>query len=215
MVWLMSDSSAAAPVPPGWYADTTVPGQMRWWSGVEWTEHVSAPYAAARPARPALPPDRPVYNVFIWLIVLLPLVSAGLLFAWQPTFTFPSIDSSDGAAGVFSMYSSIFTVGYVLIAVGGLVIYGLSALFAYRDSVWLRKQGVERPFAWPWVFLYSPVYVIGRSVIVRRVAAPRGLVPIWVFIGVYVVSFLVSMVWTLVFMANLYSQLPSYGSYPA
>ncbi|HEY4225733.1 MAG TPA: DUF2510 domain-containing protein [Pseudolysinimonas sp.] len=204
----MSDAPAAA-IPPGWYADTTVPGQLRWWNGTEWTEHVSAPYSTAPQARQTLPPGRPIYSVFIWLIVLLPLASIGFLFAWQPDFSSLSSLSTDPTAAATAPLTSLFTPGYFLIVLGGLVIYGLNAVFAWRDVVWLRKQGVERPFAWPWIFLYSPVYVIGRSVIVRRVAAPRGLAPIWVYIAVIVVGFIASIAWTALLLSQIATELPT------
>jgi hypothetical protein len=37
----------APPPPPGWYSDTIVPGQLRWWDGTRWTESIQA---APRPA---------------------------------------------------------------------------------------------------------------------------------------------------------------------
>ena len=208
----MSESTpAAAAVPPGWYDDGTGSGQQRWWSGVEWTEHVATPTVIVRPLLPA---DRPVYSVWIWLIVLLPLLSLGSFFLWQPNFDYLSSPGSLATPGYESRYlSSMFTPGYFVLLFGGWILYGLTAVFAWRDAVWLRKQGVVRPFAWPWVFLYSPAYVIGRSVIVRRVAAPRGLAPIWVLIAVVVLGFVVAIVWTVSLMSGMLSHLPDYSSY--
>ncbi|MEO6116192.1 MAG: DUF2510 domain-containing protein [Pseudolysinimonas sp.] len=207
----MSDTApSAAAVPPGWYADATVPGQMRWWSGTEWTEHVAAPYSGAPLARPVLPADRPVYSVFIWLIVLLPLLTYGSLFAWQPNFDYLS-NPSDPTSIYGSIYGSILTPGYFVIIFGSWIVYGLTAVFAWRDVVWLRAQGVVRPFPWPWVFLSSLAYVIGRSVIVHRVAAPRGRTPIWVLIAVIAVGFIVSTVWTFSFMAGMLAHFPNYS----
>ncbi|MEU8702447.1 DUF2510 domain-containing protein [Streptomyces sp. NPDC048680] len=49
------------PTPPGWYPDTAVPGNERWWDGTSWTAH-TRPHAAApqqpgpeRTASPAVP----------------------------------------------------------------------------------------------------------------------------------------------------------------
>ena len=207
----MTDSPAAA-IPAGWYADTTTPGLMRWWDGAGWTEHTApaapaaAPYGMV-PQRPLLPADRPVYSPFIWLIVLLPLVSLALLFTWQPNLQFVT-----GAAGTPTIDPlSIYTPGYFVILAAGWIGYGLTVFFAYRDVVWLKRQGVVRPFHWAWTFLYSPVYVIGRSVIVFRVAAPRGRAPIWAFIGVLVLSFVIAIAWSVSWTTQLVTQLPAIG----
>jgi hypothetical protein len=206
----MSDTApAAAAIPPGWYDDGS--GRMRWWSGVEWTEHVAAPNVMARPARPALPADRPVYSAWIWLIVLLPLLTSLSLLLWQPNLDYLSggLSSPSDVASMYSaMFSSILTPGYFVIIFLSWIIYGLTALFAWRDVVWLRAQGVERPFSWPWAFLGGLVYVIGRSVIVFRVARPRGRAPIWVLIAVIAFGFLVSIVWNSLLLWSIFSNLP-------
>jgi hypothetical protein len=216
----MSDTSpaaaGAAAIPPGWYDDGS--GRMRWWSGVEWTQHVAAPHPAAVAVRPPLPADRPVYSVWIWLIVLIPLLTYGAFFFWQPNFDYlgGAISSPGSLASMYSsMFASILSPAYFVIVALGLITYGLSALFAWRDAVWLRAQGVVRPFSWPWVFLYSAVYVIGRSVIVYRVARPRGRAPIWVLIAVIVLGFAVSLIWTFIItasmMSSILSNLPDYS----
>jgi uncharacterized protein DUF2510 len=223
IVWLMSDSTAsaasapAAPIPPGWYDDGTGSGRMRWWSGVEWTEHVAALYSTGALGRPVLPADRPLYNAWIWLVVLLPLLSSASFFLWQPNFDYLNNISSSGDPVRFEsgFFASLLTPGYFVIGLLGWAIYAVSVFFAYRDVVWLRRQGVERPFHWAWTFLLSWVYVIGRSVIVHRVAAPRGRAPIWVMIAVIVASLIITTVWTVGMMYSIMSgimaNLPDYS----
>ena len=208
-------AAGAAAVPPGWYDDGTGSGQQRWWSGVEWTEHVAAPVMIARPLLPA---DRPVYSVWIWLIVLLPLLSLGSFFLWHPNFDYLSDPSilDHPARLQAEQFASLYTPGYFAILGLSFLSYGLTALFAWRDAIWLRAQGVVRPFSWPWVFIPSYgglIYVIGRSVIVRRVARPRGLAPIWVLIAVVVLGFVVSIIWTISLMSGVLSHIPDLSSY--
>src|SRR6218665_2902761 len=40
------------PTPPGWYPDVERPGGSRWWDGIQWTEHRSAPVAVGAPQVP-------------------------------------------------------------------------------------------------------------------------------------------------------------------
>lgn len=219
-------SSSTAPastpptnIPPGWYDEGTGSGQMRWWSGADWTEHVAVPAAGpaamVAPVRPALPADRPVYSVWIWLVVLLPLLSSISVLFYRPDFSYLSNPDylNDPLAFQSHYFASLFSPAYVVVLLTGWLVYGLGVVFAWRDVVWLRGQGVVRPFHWAWTFLLSWVYVIGRSVIVYGVARPRGRAPIWVLIAVVVVSFAVSIVWTVSIMGGMYSHLPDYRTY--
>ena len=216
-----STPPAGAPpanIPPGWYDEGTGSGQMRWWSGAEWTEHVAAPAAApyaAAPARPALPADRPIYSVWIWLVVLLPLLSYISFLFYRPDFSYLSSSEylNDPLAFQSHYLASVFSPAYVVILLTGWLVYGLMVVFAWRDVVWLRTQGVVRPFHWAWTFLNSWVYIIGRSVIVYGVARPRGRAPIWVLIGVAVLGFAVSIIWTISIMGGMLSQIPDVSSY--
>ena len=202
----MTDTPAAA-VPAGWYADSTTPGLMRWWDGTAWTDHTAAgapaaPYGSVG-QRPLLPADRPVYSPFIWLIVLLPLISLALLFAWHPDLRY--VAGPSGARTIDPL--SIYTPGYFAIGAVGWLIYGLSVFFAFRDVVWLKRQGVVRPFHWAWTFLYAPVYVFGRSSIAHKVAAPRGRATMWAMIAVMVIGFVTGIAWTVTLTAGMVEQL--------
>jgi hypothetical protein len=147
--------------------------------------------------------ETPVYNPFIWAIVLLPLLVILLLLTWQPDFHY--VTTRQGAPTLDP--GSFFSPGFILTQISSVVVWGLSVLFAYMDQQRLERSGVIRPFHWAWALLSGTVYVIGRSVIVRKVAPGRGLAPIWVLIGTVVVSFIVTGIWFSNFMAQLYSQI--------
>ena len=87
--------------------------------------------------------------------------------------------------------------GYLIAVFGGFIIYGLNAFFAYRDYTYLASVGIVRPFHWAWTFLSSPVYVIGRSVVVGRRTGGLGKAPMWVSIGAMALSFVVTIIMTI------------------
>jgi hypothetical protein len=107
----------------------------------------------------------------------------------------------------------MYTPGYFVILGLGWVLYGLGVFLSSRDWLWLKRQGVVRPFHWAWAFLGGVVYVIGRSVIVRRVAAPRGLTPIWVSLGVFLAGAVITIVWAVTLTVSIMDQLrPGIGA---
>ncbi|MBF4574600.1 DUF2510 domain-containing protein [Frondihabitans sp. VKM Ac-2883] len=172
----------------GWYPDPSGGAGTRWWDGVRWTDLVAPPggshaVGTVTPDRPRLDPKTPIYGPLIWLIVLLPVVVWPLSLSYRPTIRVIEV----GPSGVPSVDpASIYTPQYIAVLAAGFVLYGISVVLAWGDYRRLTRVGVVRPFHWAWSFLSSPVYVIGRSVIVHRVAPGRGLWPVWVFIIVEV-----------------------------
>ncbi len=195
-------------VPPGWYPDPAGASAVRWWNGVAWTEYLSQNTAnVPRPQpRPQLDPKTPVYGVLIWLLVLLPVVVYVLELTWNPDFRF-TYSTIDGQVIPQVDFASIFTLSYFLLALASWALYAGSVVLAYFDWRGLQRVGVVRPFHWAWSFLFSGVYVIGRSVIVHRVAKPRGLVPLWVWIGVAVAGVVVGIVLSLDIASGILSSL--------
>jgi hypothetical protein len=128
-----------------------------------------------------------------------------LLF-WNPQFRIIHIGSR---ARPTVDPASIFTPAYVLLAFSGFVVYGVSVLLAYFDGERLKREGVVRPFHWAWSFLSGTVYVIGRSVIVHKVAPGRGLMPIWVLVAVIVLSIVVSTIKMSALMSSMVSSIPT------
>lgn len=223
----MSNSSNGPTPSPGWYPDPAGTGRLRWWDGAVWTDQFSAPYAAAyapgpyapgqqgpgphapapyTPERPRISSETPVYNPMIWIITLLPLLPVVLLLLWNPEFRLINIGSRNRST---VDPASIFTPTYFLLVFSGFATYAVSVLLAYLDSERLKRDGVVRPFHWAWSFLSGAVYVVGRSVIVRKVAPDRGLVPVWVLIGVIVLSIVVSTIKMSATMASMISSIPS------
>ncbi|MDQ0680423.1 hypothetical protein QFZ30_003805 [Arthrobacter pascens] len=218
----MSNSSNGPTPSPGWYPDPAGTGRLRWWDGAVWTDQFSAPYAPAyapgqqgpgpyapasyTPERPRISSETPVYNPMIWIITLLPLLSVVLLLLWNPEFRLITIGSRNRTT---IDPASIFTPAYFLLVFSGFATYAVSVLLAYFDSERLKRDGVVRPFHWAWSFLSGTVYVVGRSVIVRKVAPDRGLVPVWVLIGVIVLSIVVSTIKMSATMASMISSIPN------
>jgi hypothetical protein len=221
----MSTSGGGQVAPPGWYPDPAGTGRFRWWDGSAWTDQFSTPqvpgpYGASAsgayggvpygavpyaPQRPLLRTGTPVYNPLIWIITLLPLLTMLILLFWNPNFRViylgneqtPTVDPA-----------SIFTPVYFLLVFSGFVTYAATVLLAYFDSERLKRDGVVRPFHWAWSFLSGVVYVIGRSVIVAKVAPGRGLAPIWVLIGVFFLSFVVTTVKMSALMSSMMDSIP-------
>ena len=129
----------------------------------------------------------------------------------QVGFVSVQMQAYDDAGGVGPLpalhIGQIFGAGYWVAVVLSPLVWIAGIVFSYLDWARLNAVGVERPFHWAWAFLTPLVYVIGRSVIVRRVAAPRGLVPIWVLLAVYAAGIVSSSIWSAIFSSDLMSQL--------
>jgi hypothetical protein len=207
----VSDSTTA--VPPGWYPDQTTPGQQRWWDGTQWTEHVQAPYsAAAATAVMKAPEGTKTGTVWIWLIVLAPLLglSSFFLIDWADFIDSMVATSLPGASFADSL--AIYTSpGYIVSQLLGFVLYGLTVVFAVLDVRELKKRGVQQPFHWAFAFLTSIVYVIGRSVVVKR-RTGGGLAPLWVYIVETVVVFIATIIFSVLLtqymMQSVLTQVP-------
>ncbi|PPI08170.1 hypothetical protein C5C63_04200 [Rathayibacter sp. AY1B8] len=156
------------------------------------------PAYAAAPGAPVQQRDTSIVTStpWIWVVVLLPLLSALSIFLLPPSaIVDSSMASTYGPSSSMGM-STAYLVGLGVLQVVGFLIYAAEVVFAFLDWRQLKRAGLQRPFHWAWAFLAAPyVYVIGRSVVVKRVTG-GGLLPLWVFLGVVVVSFLIAIGWT-------------------
>ncbi|EYT58566.1 MULTISPECIES: hypothetical protein [Microbacterium] len=196
--------------PAGWHVDDK--GATRWWDGSRWGE--DSPVAAPSTEFPSVPEGTSTTTVWVWLIVLLPVLSAiatiGYLVQMQQGMfdmlaAVPLDDSSslDVERLIAAELNAILTPWYLVLTLSGWVIYGLSVWFAALDARQLTARGFDRPFPWVWTFLSSLVYVIGRHVVIRR-RGGRTLAPLLVTIAIQVVVLLAASVWASVFVAQTF-----------
>lgn len=198
----MTDSTGTATAAAGWYDDPAGTGQKRWWDGTQWTEHLHDPalemYGAV--AMPVVGAGTPVYNVYIWLVVLLPLVSTAAQLSW---------DMNAYMEGALYGETTL-DGGYLITLLLGWAVYAALVVLAVFDHRRLSRDGYARPFHWAWSFLYSGVYVIGRSVIVRR-RSGRGLLPIWVWIVVTMIGVVGVVAKAVDAMSTMFATMPSFS----
>jgi hypothetical protein len=189
-------AQGAPPVPAGWYPDPKVPGQSRYWDGSVWTENLHRP--GQLPPKLRAPEGTEPNTVWIWILVLLPVLSfiPLLLFPWT-SYMESLLDATTNPSDVLAAELAIFTSpAYVATIVLSLVTYAATVVLAYLDYRVLTARGLPKPFHWALTFIPSYgylVYVIGRSVVVKS-RTDRGLGPLWVTIGVFVVGIVVSFV---------------------
>ena len=145
-------------------------------------------------------------TVWIWLIVLLPLLSISSLFLIDVTgYVRELVTDPTSLAALFSLYVS---PGFLITLGLSLVLYALTVIFAVRDHQTLVQRGVPRPFHWGFAFFGPVVYTIGRSVVVK-IRTGQGLGPLWGAIAVFGVSMIVSLAWTVWLTQAVYTMVPT------
>ncbi|MEF3405379.1 DUF2510 domain-containing protein [Agromyces sp. CCNWLW203] len=173
--------------------------------------YVPAPYGgAATTAR--VPEGTPVDTIWIWLIVALPVLAVLPLFFWDFE-SYLEQTMSPSTSAMFSALGPYTDPWYLAATFGGWAVYGLSVWFAALDRAALAKLGYERRFHWAWAFLSSLVYVIGRSVVVRRQSG-RGYLPMAAAIALTVVLTIGVIVWFVVMMVSVFeTSMEMYPTY--
>jgi len=171
----------------------------------------SYPSAPAYPSGPAAPRGAPAGvktdTVWIWLAIVagtLPFLTV-LLIDWDgyiETMARMSAGATSDVAGIGRFMGSI-----LLVSLLGYIGLGASILFSWLDWRELKRRGIPRPFHWGFAFfallISIGVYVIGRTVVLRRDAGKGHLVPLWVWIIATVLGFVVIFGWMFVFMNQL------------
>ncbi|WAB80877.1 DUF2510 domain-containing protein [Microcella daejeonensis] len=201
----MSDTTPA-PVPAGWYPDPAGGPGRRWWNGTAWTEQVEQPYSAGY-APPVLgaPAGTAPYTPWIWILALLPLSSLLSFFLLDVEAIVAQSLASD-PSDPFAIPAP--TTGELLTNGLGFAAWVLGILFAFLDWRELKKRRVDKPFHFAWSILLSLVYVIGRSVVVKR-RIGTGLAPLWTAVAVTVLNIVVVVGVTIQLTAAVISELPA------
>lgn len=157
-------------------------------------------------------------TVYFWLIVIVSAVICIPSFLLLGTLDMTDMmrQSIENPRDPFAIYGFLFTPAYLLSLVAGFVGYAGTIVLAYLDSRTLAQRGVPKLFHWAFSAIptYGTyVYVIGRAVVVRR-RTGGGLAPLWVFVALQVIVFIVSLVLTVAMMASMFSGMndliPSY-----
>lgn len=200
----MTKAQTPPATPAGWYPEPTGLPLQRWWDGSRWTEHLHDPslevYGAT--AKPIVGAGTPVYNVYIWLVVALPLVSVARLLTY---------DMRGAVLGSRVGPSLIFDPGYLLSTLLSWSLYLGTVAVAFFDWRKLTRDGFVRPFHWAFAFITPAVYAIGRSVIVNR-RAGRGLAPLWACVAVIAISLVVTIVKVSEAMSAVLQSMPGLTS---
>jgi hypothetical protein len=195
---------------PGWYPDQN--GHQRWWDGTQWTENVQTPYSTAQPfAALKAPAGTKTGTVWIWLIVLLPVLGLFSFFAIDIEGYMRDVMANP--TSVSSMLSIYTSPAFLISTVAGWLLIALTIVFAVLDWRALKARGVPQPFHWGFAFLgiagFGVVYPIGRSIVVKR-RTGGGLAPLWVTIAIYVITFVVTLVWSLLLTQSIMQMMPGY-----
>jgi hypothetical protein len=159
---------------------------------------------SAPSARPLLAPGTSTSTPWIWVIVLLPMVSLGSMWLMDPATFLPATDdpleAQMTALRVWTDPSMLLVIGLSYLSAAITIV---AAFFDYRA---LQRAGVVRPFHWAWafatLFVSSLVYVIGRTVIVGKVSSGRGMAPLWGAIAVTVLGTVNVGFWTYWFISR-------------
>jgi hypothetical protein len=183
----------------GWYEDPADVGRVRWWNGVEWTEHTnakpgmeSAQVAAALTGAVAVIPTQTA----VAAIEAAPLTRRQAIEAEGGRPVAEPARSQTGIVWLIALlpvialvlalgagYVFFYVAGSPFVALVGLVPYLLGLLWAVSDSRQLKARGFAAPSPL-WALLTPLGYLI-----VRRLRVP-GSAPILIFAVAAVLAFL-------------------------
>jgi len=182
-----------------------------------------SPWTHASAEEPRVPRGTPVYTAWAWVSAgtTVAAVAASAFSMWLMTgpmlaymrhvgelsgmaATGARVSPRAMTAIMLDLMPGILTASLVS-TVLSLAIYALAVLAGYRDYVQLGRLGYPKRFHWAWSFL-SPVYPIGRAVVVRRQAG-AGSATMWIALAAAAASLVLSFGWTFWLMAAMFDAM--------
>ncbi|HLU64022.1 MAG TPA: DUF2510 domain-containing protein [Protaetiibacter sp.] len=143
-------------VPAGWYEDPSDAEQVRWWNGINWTDHTQPkPDLTAAETRDAADDDAGAAAVRTRVRIR----TTSTAESWLVAFSSAGLAVALLAAGWAWLYLAP-TPMWVLIAVVG--VYALSVLFAVLDRRKLSRWDHTPPPFWS-TLVTAPVYLLVRA----------------------------------------------------
>ncbi len=188
----VAPEAAAAAVPPAY--GQQAPGQPYGQQQYAQQPYSQQPYAQAGHATPTPPPTLAAgtspFTWQIWALAALPVIS--LIIALSLDYRSFLDMGPRGPRADVAIASALTNLVQFLVYAGTVVL-------AYFDWRTLTRRGIARPFHWAWAFIpvAGGVYLIGRSIIVRRRiegAPASALSPVWLWVGLNVIIAFVALV---------------------
>lgn len=182
-----------------------------------------SPWTNAAAEEPRVPRGTPVYTAWAWVTAwtTVAAVAASAVMMWLltgPILTYArhvAELSGMAATGARVQPSAVFAIMFDLMPgimtaslVGTLLswaLYALAIVAGYRDYVQLGRLGYPKRLHWAWSFL-SPVYPIGRAVVVRRQAG-AGSATMWIALAATAASLLLSLGWSFWLMTAMFDAM--------
>ncbi|MBM7412777.1 hypothetical protein JOE38_002600 [Clavibacter michiganensis] len=183
--------AAPAAVPPAYGQQAPAqPYAQQPYSQQPYAQGGYAPAASAPTPPPQVPASTSPYTWAIWVLAALPVVSIVLAL---------NVDYSSALEVNPRGPRPDALVASALSSLVQFLVWGGSVALAFVDWRDLTRRGIARPFHWAWAFVpvVGGVYLIGRSIIVRRRiqgAPANALSPIWLWVGLNVIVAFIAIV---------------------
>jgi uncharacterized integral membrane protein len=151
------------------------------------------------------PAGTTVNTVWGWLLSALPLLSFIVLFPLAGFFSRIGATNPSNADAVNALPGNGGLLAAIIL---GFVANVLFVVFAFLDERQLKLNALPKPFPWGWAFVAwavsggALVYVIGRTVVIRRRTGGGGLGPLWLFIGLEIALLIASLIVAVIFILS-------------